>query len=313
MVTTEILLLVLVFVSVAGLSLAVTGYFVPHPVQARLRKIAGDTGDREPGSENAWRNRIIEAVSPAGKLSLPKEGWEKSALRQRFMHAGFRGDKAPVLFFAAKTLLAFALPLTFMLYAGISRVPMGFNLVLAVIVGLAAVGYYLPNLYLRQCIDRRQREIFETFPDAIDLMTVAVEAGLGLDAAIARVGQEMGVKSRALEEEIHLVGLELRAGAARDQALRNLALRTGVAEVELFVVMLVQSDRFGTSMADSLRVHSDALRTKRRLRAEEAAAKIALKLLFPLVFCIFPSMMLVLVGPAAISIYRVLFPIASGS
>jgi tight adherence protein C len=123
----------------------------------------------------------------------------------------------------------------------------------------------------------------------------------------------MGVKSRALEEEIHLVGLELRAGAARDQALRNLALRTGVEEVELFVAMLVKTDRFGTSMADSLRVHSDALRTKRRLRAEEAAAKIPLKLLFPLVFCIFPSMMLVLVGPAAISIYRVFFPIASGS
>jgi tight adherence protein C len=313
MATTQLLLLVLVFVAVAGLSLVVTGSFVPSPIRARLRQIAGEAGDVEHESESGWRQRIVEVVSPAGKLSLPKEGWEQSPLRHRFMHAGFRGDKAPLLFFGAKTILTFALPVTFMLYAGISRVPMGLNGVLAVIVGLAAVGYYLPNLYLRHRIANRQREIFETFPDAIDLMTVAVEAGLGLDAAIARVGQEMGVNSSVLEEEIHLVGLELRAGATREQALRNLALRTGVEEVELFVAMLVQSDRFGTSMADSLRVHSDSLRTKRRLRAEEAAAKIPLKLLFPLVFCIFPSMMLVLLGPAVISIYRVFFPIATGN
>lgn len=312
MATTQIILLGLVFLAVAGVSLGVTGYFVARPVQARLRQIAGDAGDGRPESENAWRQRIIEVVSPAGKLSLPKEGWENSALRQRFMHAGFRGDKTPMVFFAAKTLLAFSFPVVFMLYAGISRVPMGFNMVLAVIVGLAAMGYYLPNLYLHRRIANRQREIFETFPDAIDLMTVAVEAGLGLDAAIARVGQEMGVKSRVLEDEMQLVGLELRAGAGRDQALRNLGLRTGVKEVELFVVMLVQADRFGTSMADSLRVHSDSLRTKRRLRAEEAAAKIPLKLLFPLVFCIFPAMMLVLLGPAVISIYRIFFPIAGG-
>jgi tight adherence protein C len=313
MATTQVLLLGLVFVAVAGLSFAVTGYFVPSPIRARLRRIAGEAGDVERESESAWRQRIVEVVAPAGKLSLPKEGWEQSSLRHRFMHAGLRGDKAPVLFFGAKTILTFALPVAFMLYAGISRVPMGFNGVLAVIVGLAAVGYYLPNLYLRHRIANRQREIFETFPDAIDLMTVAVEAGLALDAAIARVGQEMGVNSSVLEEEIQLVGLELRAGATREQALRNLALRTGVAEVELFVAMLVQSDRFGTSMADSLRVHSDSLRTKRRLRAEEAAAKIPLKLLFPLVFCVFPSMMLVLLGPAVISIYRVFFPIATGS
>jgi tight adherence protein C len=313
MATTQLLLLGLVFVAVAGLSLVVTGYFVPSPIRARLRQVAGEAGDVEHESESGWRQRIVEVVSPAGRLSLPKEGWEQSPLRHRFMHAGLRGDKAPLLFFGAKTILTFALPVMFMLYAGISRVPMGFNGVLAVIVGLAAVGYCLPNLYLRHRIANRQREIFETFPDAIDLMTVAVEAGLALDAAIARVGQEMGVNSSVLEEEIHLVGLELRAGATREQALRNLALRTGVEEVELFVAMLVQSDRFGTSMADSLRVHSDSLRTKRRLRAEEAAAKIPLKLLFPLVFCIFPAMMLVLLGPAVISIYRVFFPIATGS
>ncbi len=309
---TQILLLVLVFVTVAGLSLAVSTLFATSPVKARLRQIAGDdVPDRSTGG-SVWTQRIIEAVSPAGKLSLPKEGWEDSALRQRFMHAGFRGDKAPMLFFATKTILAIAFPVAFMVLAGVSRVPMAFNLVLALIVGLAALGYYLPNVYLRRRIANRQLEIFEAFPDAIDLMTVAVEAGLALDAAIARVGQEIGMNSGELEDEIRLVGLELRAGATREQALRNLALRTGVEEVELFVAMLVQTDRFGTSMAESLRVHSDSLRTKRRLRAEEAAAKIPLKLLFPLIFCIFPSMLLVLLGPAVISIYRVFFPIAGG-
>jgi tight adherence protein C len=309
---TQILLLAVVFVSVAGLSLAVGTMFTPSPVKARLRQITGEDSAERSAPGSAWTQRIVEAVSPAGKLSLPTEGWEDSALRRHFMHAGFRGDKAPMLFFATKTILAIAFPVAFMLAAGISRLPMTFNVVLALLVGLAAIGYYLPNVYLRRRIANRQLEIFEAFPDAIDLMTVAVEAGLGLDAAIARVGQEIGVNSGELEDEIRLVALELRAGASREQALRNLAARTGVEEVELFVSMLVQSDRFGTSMAESLRVHSDALRTKRRLRAEEAAAKIPLKLLFPLIFCIFPSMLLVLLGPAVISIYRVFFPIAAG-
>jgi tight adherence protein C len=309
----QVFLLTLVFVAVAGATFAATAYLGPRPIKARLRQIAGDADVVSPAVESPWKHKIVEAMSPASKLSQPGDGWQNSPMRSRFMHAGYRGDSAPVIYFAAKTILALALPLALMLVAGISRVPMTFNTVLMLIVGLAAIGYYLPNAYLRRRVENRQLEIFEAFPDAIDLMTVAVEAGLALDAAIARVGQEIGGNSRALEEEIRLVGLELRAGASREQALRNLALRTGVEEVDLFASMLIQSDRFGTSMADSLRVHSDALRTKRRLRAEEAAAKIPLKLLFPLVFCIFPSMMLVLLGPAVISIYRVFFPIAGGS
>lgn len=313
MTTTQMLVLVLVFLAAAGLSLAAMGYFVTRPIKARLRQIISDSDREAMEFEGTWRQKIIEAVSRASKLSLPKEGWETSPLRHRFMHAGFRSEQAPLVFFGVKTILTFAFPLAFMLVAGVSRLPTTFNTALIALIGCAAAGYFLPNLYLRWRIAHRQREIFETFPDAIDLMTVAVEAGLGLDAAIARVGEEMGVKSRALEEELRLVGLELRAGASRDQALRNLALRTGVEEVGLFVAMLIQADRFGTSMADSLRVHSDSLRTKRRLRAEEAAAKIPLKLLFPLVFCIFPSLMIVLLGPAAISVYRIFFPLMAGN
>ena len=176
----------------------------------------------------------------------------------------------------------------------------------------AAIGYYLPNIVLRNLIARRQREIFENFPDALDLMTVCVEAGLGMDAALARVATEIGLKSEVLSEELQLVTLELRAGSSKEKALRNLALRTGVEDVDALVAMLIQSERFGTSVADSLRVQSDMLRTKRRQRAEEQAAKIALKLLFPLIFFIFPSLLVVLMGPAFIQIYRVLLPTMGG-
>jgi tight adherence protein C len=210
-------------------------------------------------------------------------------------------------------LLALALPGIFLLYAGIGRLELSTNAAAMVLLVLAAIGYYLPNVFLARRVASRQLELFESFPDAIDLMTVCVEAGLGLDAALAKVGEEIQLSSKILAEEIYLVGLELRAGASREKALRNLALRTGVEEIEALVAMLVQADRFGTSTAASLRVYSDTLRTKRRLRAEEAAAKIALKLLFPLIFFIFPSLLVVLMGPAFINIYRILLPTFAGT
>ncbi|MFO7542628.1 MAG: type II secretion system F family protein, partial [Thiobacillus sp.] len=259
-----------------------------------------------------WQQKIVEILGPAGRLSLPSEGWENSPQRQRFIHAGFRQDSVPLVFFGAKTVLTFLLPGLFMIYTGMRAVPLGNQAMMFWLLVLAGAGYYLPNFYLARRIFVRKREVFENLPDAIDLMMICVEAGLGLDAAIARVAQEIRLKSEILADELHLVGLELRAGATRERALRNLAMRTGVDEVDLLVTMLVQADRFGTSIADSLRVHAESLRTKRRQRAEEAAAKIALKLLFPLIFFIFPSMMLVLLGPAFISIYRVLLPTMAG-
>jgi tight adherence protein C len=310
---THVFLLSLVFAAVAGATFATTAYLGPSRMKARLRQIAGDTDVASSAAEGPWKHRIVEAISPASKLSQPSAGWQDSPLRLRFMRAGWRDDSAPVVFFATKTIFALALPLVLGFVAGIGAVPMAFNAVLALIVALAAIGYYLPNLYLRKRIADRQQELRATFPDAVDLMTVAVEAGLALNASIVRVGQEIGSHSRALETEIRLVGLELRAGATREQALRNFALRIGVEEVDVFVSMLIQAHRFGTSIADSLRVHADAMRTKRSLRAEETAAKISLKLLFPLIFCIFPSMMLVLLGPAFISIYRAFLPVAGGS
>lgn len=243
------------------------------------------------------------------KLSLPKTGWEESALRVKFVNAGYRSNSAPTMFFASKTILAVLFPVLFLAYMFFFRVSIHPGMLVAAMALTTAAGFFSPNIYLQRRIAGRRRQIFESFPDAIDLMTVCVEAGLGLDEAIGRVGEEIVISSPILSEELHLVSLELRAGGEREKALRNLALRTGVEEIDMLVATLIQSDRFGTSVGDALRVHSDSLRTKRRLIAEEEAAKVPVKLLFPLVFCIFPSLLLVLLGPAAISIYRSLLPV----
>jgi len=315
--TIQIIYLVLVFITVSVVALVILMQFSANPLQARLKALAGGdtsvlhevTDKSEPP---AWVRRIEALTGPIAKLSLPKEGWEDSQLRIRFMTAGYRGASTPALYFSAKTILTLALPGLFALYTSMTAKPYEANSFLFLMVGLAALGYFLPNVFLARRIAYRKREIFESFPDAMDLIIVCVEAGLGLDAALARVGEEMHMRSPILGEELHLINLELRAGSSRERALRNLALRTGVEDIDTLVAMLVQSDRFGTSVADSLRVHADNLRTKRRLRAEEAAAKIALKLLFPLIFFIFPSMLLVLLGPAFISINRILLPTLAG-
>jgi tight adherence protein C len=170
-------------------------------------------------------------------------------------------------------------------------------------------GYLLPGMALARMAKKRQHTIRLSLPDALDLLVVSVEAGLGLDQALQRVGEELAFAHKDLSDELRLVNLELRAGKARPDALRNLADRTGVDDLSSLVAMLVQTDKFGTSVAQSLRVHSDTLRTKRRQRAEEAAAKTGVKMVFPLVFCIFPAIWVVTIGPAAIKFVQVLFPL----
>lgn len=315
--TIQIIYLALIFLTVFVVALVVLTQFTPKPLQDRLQILK--TG-RDEKSGNAvktevspWLGKIVELAKPVAQLSVPKEGWENSTLRIHFMNAGYRSETAPTIFFLAKTLLTFTLPALVVLYIVISGTSIKDNsLLLFYIVVAAALGYFLPNVFLERRIAYRKREIFESFPDAMDLIIVCVESGLGLDAALARVSEEIHMISPTLGEELHLINLELRAGSSRERALRNLALRTGVEDIDTLVAMLVQSDRFGTSIAQALRVHAENLRTKRRLRAEEAAAKIALKLLFPLIFFIFPSMLLVLLGPAIISINRVLLPTLAG-
>ncbi len=178
---------------------------------------------------------------------------------------------------------------------------------------LAVIGYYLPNFVLARRIAWRKRAIFEDFPDALDLLTVCVEAGLSLDAALMKVAGEIELRSPVVASELQLMLLEMRSGFTKEKALRNLSLRTGVEDIDSFSAMLIQAERFGTSIGSSLRVLSDTLRTRRRMRAEEQASKIALKLLFPLIFCIFPALLTVLLGPAFIHIYRTLLPGMTGS
>lgn len=314
----QILFLILVFVAVLVVSLVILLQLGPRQLQLRLKRLeqseTPDTPSLAAGqAESGWTSRIVKLAEPFSRLSLPKEGWEKSPLRLRFMHAGYNFSNAPVLFFAAKTLLALILPFLAVLSMVVSGAELKGNLILVFVLIASALGYFLPNVFLGRRVAHRQREIFESIPDALDLTTVCVEAGLGLDAALARVGDEIRFRSPVLGEEFHLVNLELRAGGTREHALRNLAHRTGVEEIETLVALLVQSDRFGTSVAESLRVHAETMRTKRKLMAEEAAAKIPLKLLFPLIFFVFPSLLLVLLGPAFIAIYRTLLPTLTGS
>jgi tight adherence protein C len=174
----------------------------------------------------------------------------------------------------------------------------------------AVIGYMVPGFVLGKKASRRQHVIRLGLPDALDLLVVSVEAGLGLDQAIQRVGQELAFAHPDLCDELRLVNLELRAGVARPEALTNLGERTGVEDVISLVAMLVQTDKFGTSVAQSLRVHSETLRTKRRQRAEEAAAKLGAKMVFPLVTCIFPAIWVVTIGPAAIKFIEVFVPMA---
>jgi tight adherence protein C len=310
----QLLILLIVFFAVLATAYIVINTLVPGAAQKRLQKVVGNKAAVAGLDEQAphWVEKIVEIAGPLSKLSLPEEDWENSPVRLRFINAGYRYKHAPVIYFGAKTVLALAFPGIYLLIKGLGGFEAEFVHTLAVVLLLAAAGYYLPNLVLSRLVFVRQRELFENFPDALDLMTVCVEAGLGMDAAISRVGEEMAIKSPITSEEFRLVGLELRAGASREQALRNLAMRTGLEDIDSLVAMLVQADRFGTSVAESLRVHSESLRTKRRLIAEEKAAKLAVKLLFPLIFTIFPAMLLVLLGPAFISIYRTLLPALGG-
>ncbi|PKB24530.1 type II secretion system F family protein [Janthinobacterium sp. 64] len=305
----QIGLLVVLFLIVFGIVLVLARLFAGNAVQVRLDTLDGKKVDTDKGRRTSqrWMARVVSLTRPLAKLSLPEEGWEESPIRIRFINAGWRKSTAPALFYAAKTGLTLLLPI--LMYLLLRH---GDHNLFLWVVAAAATGYYLPDLWLKHCLKERQREVFETFPDALDLMTVCVEAGLAMDAALARVAQEIGMKSEILAEELQLVTLELRAGSTKDKALRNLALRTGVEDVDALVTLLIQAERFGTSIAASLRVQSDQLRTKRRQRAEETAAKIALKLLFPLIFFIFPSLMVVLMGPAILQIYRVLLPAMKG-
>lgn len=307
------LFIALVFVVASGVPLLAYLSLRRGILHERLERVVGDATVREPTEgANKWIESVVKAAKPLARLSLPDEGWDGSGLRRRFIQAGLRSPGAPVVFFAVKSIVAFGVPLLFWVLRMLSDHPMPANKFL-ILLGLACcIGYYLPNFLLNKLIAARQLAIFETFPDALDLLTICVEAGLSFEAALNRVASEIEIKSPVLAEELQLVCLEFRAGAGKERALRNLALRTGVDDIDTLVAMLVQSDKIGSSIAESLRIHSEMLRVKRQQRAEEQAAKVAVKLIFPLVLCIFPSILVVVAGPAIIRIAKML-PVLIGA
>lgn len=268
--------------------------------------------DQALDDQTAWHVKVIRAAAPFARLSAPKEGGDASYLRVRFFNAGLRQVYWPAVYFLAKLILALLLPIVLLVYGGVSGKGVVSQQMLLAMLGLVGVGYYLPNWALLVLVQRRRREIEEALPDAIDLMTVCVEAGLAIDAAMKRTCDELYLRSPELAEELALVSLELQVGASRESAMHNLALRTGVEDVGTFSTIILQSEHFGTNMAESLHVLAETMRDNRRIRAEELAAKIPLKLLFPVVFFIFPSLFVVLLGPALISIFRTLLPTLGG-
>ena len=304
--------LMLVFFIVAGISGIAMRFLLPDRLQQRLTVLSSESvATAESVAREPAGQHFLRFMHPLARLALPAEGWEASPMRLRFIHAGWRDAMVPTLFFGMKTLLALGMPALVILFANdMVRLIEGARLMLFLSL-LAAIGFYLPNLFLNRAIRQRQQEIFENFPDVLDLLTICIEAGLSLDQAFLRVTKEIELKSTVLAQELQLVLLELRTGFSKEVALRHLALRTGVEDIDLLVAMLIQTDRFGTNIGDALRVHSDNLRTQRRQRAEESAAKISVKLLMPLIFLIFPTLMLVLLGPAVIQIQRVLLPAMS--
>jgi tight adherence protein C len=271
-------------------------------IDQRLREV---TGAPEPPPEgHAQAEQVVAFLSRLGER-VPKSANELGKLRLRLVQAGYRRTDALPIFIGIR----FACALAVFALVG-TPIIMRPNFLFAM--SGAAIGYVGPGMVLARLAKRRQHRIQLSLADALDLLVVSVEAGLGLDQALARVGQELAFAYPELSSELRLVSLELLAGTARADALRNLADRTGVDDLRSLVTMLVQTDKFGTSVASSLRVFSETLRTKRRQRAEEAAAKTGVKMVFPLVLCIFPAIWIVTIGPAAIRFIRVLGPMTVG-
>ena len=292
------------FLAYALLLLGLVKLVRQRKIKQRLKQTqsAGSTAAvREPLSaqhEGGWHALLLSM----SKLSVPEGDWQNSQLRLKFIRAGFRGPTAAQTYFSIKTVLTLALPLMAALLIALWSPATPYPRLALYAVSLAAVGYYLPDIYLRWMTRRRSDEMRDTLPDLIDLLVICTEAGLGMDGAINRVSLEIARSSKILAEEFNLAALEIRAGSGRSTALKNLALRINLEDLDGLVSMLVQADRFGTSVAESLRIQSEVMRMKRMQRAEEIAAKVPVKMLIPLIFFIFPALLSVLIGPAVIQI-----------
>jgi|SRR5678816_1067943 tight adherence protein C len=265
---------------------------------ARLRSLGTQRAPVTP-QRAPVRERLEQALDPLSK-ALPMSPADVTRTRGWLIQAGYRDPKHVTIYFGVRVLLALV-ALAGVILTGSASSPM-------LLVGIPALGFFIPRFFLKRMIRERQTRIRVGLPDALDLTVICVEAGLALDQAVMRVGEDLRHAHQELSDEFHLVNLEMRAGKPRAEALRNLAERTGVDDIKALVGTLIQTDRFGTSVAQALRVHSDSLRTERRQRAEEQAAKTTIKMIPPLVVFVLPSIMIVSLGPAIIALVRILLP-----
>jgi tight adherence protein C len=289
----------LTFVAALAIMGALVYAFMPGElgIAGRLSRLFGAAAPvRAEGFREKQKERMQQTLATVGTFISPKTLSTRSQLMM--VRAGFRTPEAMQAVGGVRVLLPLVL-LAIVFFTGIYRWNPFFILALA-----ALAGYMLPEMWLVAKISARQHRLRLAVPDGLDLLVICVEAGLGLDQALLRVSEELHITHRDLSEELQLVNAEMRLGKTRVEALRELSRRTGLDDIKSLVAMLVQTERFGTSIAQSLRVFSDDLRTKRRQRAEELAAKISVKVVPVLVFFIFPALMVVILGPAFIAIAR---------
>jgi len=310
-------LLTALFVLVAGFAYAGAGYLDARR-STRKRLLSGGLATEESAllatslrSENA-STAWLTLVNNIEKAGLSLADTKDEALRRRLAAAGFTASYAPRVYTLVRLALVIGLPVLALILFWIGGSSPGlFKLYLTLMIS-AAVGLYLPSLLVRAKADRREREIVNAFPDALDLMLVCVEAGLALEAAFDRVGREMSLSHPLLAEQIGIVVLELRAGRSREDALRRMADRSGADEIRAFATLLIQSTKLGTSVGQTLRVYASEMRERRRMRAEEKAHRLPVLLSIPLVACMLPVMIGVLMLPAVIRVVRTLIPALHG-
>lgn len=297
------LLTMLIFVGLAVLVAAVGMKLYVRPKEA-MERVAGslEGGDHMPQHPSLALHDLIKRL---GNF-IPQSPKDVSVMQRRLIRAGIRGEGALKLLYGAKAICGIGFPLLVTSMIAGSSTDQGNKV--ATVLAATAVGFFGPNEYIRRKAGKRQREISRGLPNALDLMVVCVESGLGLDQAILQVSKELEHAHPEISEEFGMVSLELKAGKRRVEALRNLAERTGVDDLKKLVAVLIQADRFGTGVAISLRQHSDFMRVQARQVAEEKAAKLGVKLVFPIFFCILPSLFVVTVGPVVMKIIRELVP-----
>lgn len=301
---TYIYILIVFLISAFIIYVLINGFiqiYKRFKVKNRLTSVSNNNIGSESLIAKLSSQKILGLINHLSRLSLPKEGWQDSKISIKFIQAGLREHIYIKIFYAIKTFLFFLMPLTFGLYllllSNLSALT-----ILAYTFIIGTLGFYLPDYFLYWKIKIRTQDIEDNLPDLVDLLVISTEAGLGFDAAINRISKEIGKTSIYLAEEFYLANLEVRAGSQRATALKNLALRVHLDDLSQLISMLIQADKFGTSLAESLRIHSEVMRTKRFQRAEEKAAKIPVKMLFPLAFCIFPSLLIAVIGAAVIQL-----------